>query len=158
MFIIMLVVLISGLLSELIGQHYVFGPMIFGLAVPDGPPLGSAIVARLDTLISEFLYPVFLGCSGLKTNILSIHFKTFVIMSLLLLFESIVKTGTIVFTALYFNIPQKDAIVLGLVMNAKGVSELALYNLWMDVKVYVMHYFVQMIPYCLSFILLRAWF
>ncbi|CAM8955403.1 unnamed protein product [Rhodiola kirilowii] len=132
--IIFIVVLASGLLSELIGQHYVFGPMVFGLAVPDGPPLGSAIVAKLETLICEFLYPVFLGCSGLKTNILSIHFKTFVIMTLLLTFESLVKTGSVVLPALYFSVPEKDALVLGLAMNAKGISELALYNLWRDIE------------------------
>ncbi|CAM8971128.1 unnamed protein product [Rhodiola kirilowii] len=131
---IMLVVLASGLVSELIGQHYVFGPMIFGLAVPDGPPLGSTLVSKFDTLISEFLYPVFLGCSGLKTNILSIRLKGFLIMTLLLSFECVVKTGAVVFPALYFNMSRKEAIVLGIVMNAKGISELVLYNLWRDIK------------------------
>uniref|UniRef100_A0A7N0U8M1 Cation/H+ exchanger domain-containing protein n=1 Tax=Kalanchoe fedtschenkoi TaxID=63787 RepID=A0A7N0U8M1_KALFE len=131
---IILSVLASGLLSELIGQHYILGPMIFGLAVPDGPPLGSAIVSKLDTVISEFMYPVFLGCSGLKTNLFSIRIKALLIVTLLLAFVCVVKTAAVVFPALYFNMPRKEAFALGIVMNAKGISELVLYNLWRDVE------------------------
>uniref|UniRef100_A0A7N0VJW4 Cation/H+ exchanger domain-containing protein n=1 Tax=Kalanchoe fedtschenkoi TaxID=63787 RepID=A0A7N0VJW4_KALFE len=133
-FFIMLSVLASGLLSEVIGQHYIFGPMIFGLAVPDGPPLGSAIVSKLDTWITHFLYPIFLGCSGLKTNILSIRLEAFVIITLLLAFQCVVKTAAVVFPALYFNMSHREAIALGIVMNAKGVSELAVYNMWKEVE------------------------
>ncbi|XP_030924628.1 cation/H(+) antiporter 15-like [Quercus lobata] len=39
------------------GVHFMLGPMILGLAVPDGWPLGSAIVDKLDSYVSSILLP-----------------------------------------------------------------------------------------------------
>lgn len=44
---IFIFVMLSGLLSKLIGQHIVLGPLVFGLTFPDGPPLGLVIVDKL---------------------------------------------------------------------------------------------------------------
>ncbi|KAF2296325.1 hypothetical protein GH714_037415 [Hevea brasiliensis] len=68
-FIIIILTLVLGFVSKAIGQHYIFGPALLGLIVPDGPPLGAALVARLDTFILGFLCPTYLAISGLQTNI-----------------------------------------------------------------------------------------
>lgn len=46
---ILLMVFCRAFLCEFIGQHLVLGPMILGLAVLDGPPLGSALVDKLES-------------------------------------------------------------------------------------------------------------
>ncbi|GAV62451.1 LOW QUALITY PROTEIN: Na_H_Exchanger domain-containing protein, partial [Cephalotus follicularis] len=112
-FTIFVLVLITGFLGELIGQHYLYGPLVLGLVVPDGPPLGAAISSKLDTLASGLLYPTFLA----------------------VLFSSCtVKIGAVMLPALYFNMPVKEAFVLGLILNAKGVIELTVYKLVKEAK------------------------
>uniref|UniRef100_A0A5B7C9H8 Uncharacterized protein n=1 Tax=Davidia involucrata TaxID=16924 RepID=A0A5B7C9H8_DAVIN len=127
---IFITVVVAGFASETIGQHFVLGPLILGLAMPEGPPLGATLVLKLDTLISGLLYPTFLTVSGLKTNIFKIHFRSLWIVGIVVLFASVVKIGAVVLPARYFNIPIRDAVVLGLMMNARGICELMVYNLW----------------------------
>ncbi|KAA8539525.1 hypothetical protein F0562_026217 [Nyssa sinensis] len=132
---VFITVLIAGFLSETIGQHFVLGPLILGLAVPEGPPLGAALVLKLDTLISGFLYPTFLTVSGLETNIFKIHFRSMWIVGIVVLFACLVKIGAVILPALYTKIPIREAVVLGLMLNARGICELMVYNLWRNAKV-----------------------
>ncbi|XP_057489408.1 cation/H(+) antiporter 15-like [Actinidia eriantha] len=56
---IFIVVLVASLVSEIVSQHYILGLLVLGLAVPEGPLLGAALVAKLDSL--------FRGCSTLPS-------------------------------------------------------------------------------------------
>ncbi|CAK9160612.1 unnamed protein product [Ilex paraguariensis] len=132
---IFVIVLITGFLSETIGQHYVLGSLVLGLVVPEGSPLGAELVSKLDYPISKVLYPTFLTVSGLKTNIFKIDLQSLWIVAFFALFSSLVKIGAMILPARYNNIPVRDAVVLGLMMNARGIVELVLYNLWLDAQI-----------------------
>ncbi|XP_073296981.1 cation/H(+) antiporter 15-like [Primulina huaijiensis] len=124
--------LVVAFISEVIGQHFVLGPLVFGLVVPDGPPLGAPLISRLDYMVGKFLYPTFLTTSGLKTNIFSFDFHSFWILMLVIIFSCIAKIGSVIFASHFVNINFRDSIVLGLMLNARGVCELIVYNLWRD--------------------------
>ncbi|KAL0282226.1 UNVERIFIED_CONTAM: Cation/H(+) antiporter 15 [Sesamum angustifolium] len=53
-------VLVVVLLTDNVGLNYQYGPFLFGLLVPDGPPLGATLVDRLETLVSGLLAPLLL--------------------------------------------------------------------------------------------------
>ncbi|KAL6980774.1 hypothetical protein U1Q18_022412 [Sarracenia purpurea var. burkii] len=125
-------VLVGCLASEALGQHFLLGPLMLGLAVPEGPPLGAALAARLDSLISGLLYPTYLTVSGLKTDIFKIHLRSMGIILFVIVFASLVKIGTIQLMAQYKNLSSREAFVLGLMLNVKGICELVVYNLWKD--------------------------
>ncbi|KAI5426556.1 hypothetical protein KIW84_032117 [Lathyrus oleraceus] len=57
---IILCVLFTAFCREFIGQHYSMGPIFLGLAVPEGPPLGSTLISKIETLTGGFLYPLYL--------------------------------------------------------------------------------------------------
>ncbi|KAL3837791.1 hypothetical protein ACJIZ3_022382 [Penstemon smallii] len=124
--------LVVAFVSEVIGQHFVLGPLVFGFMVPDGPPLGEAIISKLDYFVGKFLYPTFLTTSGLKTNIFAVEFRSFWILTLVVLFSFLIKIGAVVFTSRFINISLQDSIVIGLMMNARGVCELIVFNFWRD--------------------------
>ncbi|TQE00698.1 hypothetical protein C1H46_013637 [Malus baccata] len=44
----------------------VVGPLILGLAVPDGPPLGATLVRKLDFMINRVFMPVFVTTSMMR--------------------------------------------------------------------------------------------
>lgn len=127
---IFLLVLITGFVSELIGQHYFLGPLVLGLVVPDGPPLGSTLVAKVETLASRLFYPTFLAVSGLQTNIFIIKIEASLVVGIVLLFSCTVKIGAVMVPAKYINLLHGDALVLGLILNARGFLQLILFNFW----------------------------
>lgn len=137
MFILSIFVLVPmmGFLSESIGQHYVFGPLVLGLAVPDGPPLGVALISKLDTFASGLFYPTYLAISGLRTNIFKIHFQGLGIVGVVVFFSCLVKIGAVMVPAIYSDVPLREAFVLGLIINARGIVELMVFNLWKDTMV-----------------------
>ncbi|KAG6670314.1 hypothetical protein CIPAW_01G302800 [Carya illinoinensis] len=132
---IFLLVLVIGLLSETIGQHYVFGPLVLGLVVPDGPPLGVALISKMDALTSLVFYPTYLSISGLRTNIFEVGAQASWIVSFVVILSCTAKLAAVMAPAMYGDMPVREAFVLGLIMNAKGIVELNLYNLWKESKV-----------------------
>lgn len=130
--IIFVAVLVTGFLSEISGQHFVLGPLLLGLAVPAGPPLGEALELKLHSLCVGFLYPIFLAVSGLKTNVFKINFQGIWVVGTVVFFSSLVKIGSVMVPAMYYNVPVQEAVVVGLALNARGINELVLYNLLME--------------------------
>ncbi|KAL2333462.1 hypothetical protein Fmac_014675 [Flemingia macrophylla] len=131
---IFLFFLLSGLLSELIGHHYVMGPLILGLAIPEGPPIGTALVTKLDTLCRIFLYPIYLAVNGLQTDIFKIDMQSMWIVTLVLVVAFFVKIAAVMLPGYYYNLPMKECCVIGLFLNGRGIGELCTYNLWAGTK------------------------
>nr|XP_027187918.1 cation/H(+) antiporter 15-like [Cicer arietinum] len=123
-------VLITGFFSEIIGQHYIMGPLLLGLAIPVGPPLGTNLITKMETLCYDFFYPTYLAISGLETNLFQIDCKTMWIVCTVVTVSVVVKIGAVILSGYYNNIPLKECFVIGLILNAKGISELVVYNLW----------------------------
>ncbi|XP_048495622.1 cation/H(+) antiporter 15 isoform X2 [Beta vulgaris subsp. vulgaris] len=132
--IILVVLFISTLLSEIVGQHYYLGPMVLGLAIPDSSPLGAAVVSKLDTFVSGLLYPTFLAISGLKTDIFSVSLQQSWQTAIIVTAGVLVKFAAVMIPAMQGNIPFQEAFVLALVMNVRGVNELIIYNLVLEDK------------------------
>lgn len=123
-------VLVAGFVSEIVGQHYILGPLLLGLVVPDGPPLGAALVAKLDCLVSGLFYRTFLTVSGLKTNVFKVRARSAGIVLLVVIIGAMVKIGAVLGIGHCVGMPLREAFVLGLLMNAKGIYELVVYNFW----------------------------
>nr|POE98052.1 cation/h(+) antiporter 3 [Quercus suber] len=127
---IIFAVLCSGLLSNWFNQLIVFGPFIFGLAVPDGPPLGSTLVNKFDCMVSGVLLPVFVTTSMMKVNLsnISFHSNVAICHAIVLVIVIIAKFGGCWVPSYVTKIPKNDAITLSLIMSCKGVVEMADYS------------------------------
>ncbi|CAI9090606.1 OLC1v1025417C1 [Oldenlandia corymbosa var. corymbosa] len=128
-------VLVVGFVSEMIGQNFVFGPMILGLVVPEGPPIGAAITDKLDIPVGKVLYPSFLTASGLKTDMFAIQFESFCTIGLVVLLSCTVKISAIMLPAIYMGMTTRESLVLGMMLTSKGIADLVLYNLLLDSQV-----------------------
>ncbi|KAK9742294.1 hypothetical protein RND81_03G162100 [Saponaria officinalis] len=131
---IILLLLVSTFVSEAIGQHYFLGPMMLGLIVPNASPLGAAVVSKLDTFVSHLLYPTFLAISGLKADIFSVGFQQTWKTAAIVCAGVVCKIAAVLIPAVHGNIPFQEALVLSLVMNARGINELVIYNLVLEDK------------------------
>ncbi|KAM7272732.1 hypothetical protein ACFE04_027395 [Oxalis oulophora] len=120
---ILVMILITSLIGEVIGQHYMFGPIVLGMAVPDGPPLGSALVDKLDTYVSLILLPSYFVFSGSLINNDLVDWSSFWIVETLSLSGFAGKVLGAMLPAMYSNMPPNDALLLGLMMSAQGISD-----------------------------------
>ncbi|KAK8347174.1 hypothetical protein V6Z12_A07G267000 [Gossypium hirsutum] len=106
--VLFIAVLMSGFWGHSFGLNIYFGPLLFGLIIPSGPPLGSALVEKLDVITNWVLMPLFFVKFGLAVDIFALRASL---------------------CALSCQMPQRDAIVLGFFMTFQGVIELDLFRL-----------------------------
>ncbi|XP_058758426.1 cation/H(+) antiporter 15-like [Vicia villosa] len=111
-------------LSEVIGQHVLILPIVLGIAVPEGPPLGSALADRLDTLVSSIFLPLYFLYSSSRFNVFLIDGHTFVIIQLLAIVSFIGKVVGTILPSIYWKMPMTDVLSLGLLMSAQGITHL----------------------------------
>ncbi|CAM8950130.1 unnamed protein product [Rhodiola kirilowii] len=147
-FAVMLVLLGYGFAGEYFGLSCLFASFVLGLVIPDGPPLGAALVERLDCFVSVLLMPLFFTNCGLQMDVFAIVNLRNVIVLYSIAFTAFI--GKIIGTMappLFFRMPLRDSISLGLIMNSKGIAELALLINWKRVKVINEECFAIMIIY-----------
>lgn len=120
-----------GFIAEAIGFSAFLASFLLGLVIPDGPPLGATLVERLDCFVSMLLMPTFFTTSGLKMDVFAIKsLKNVGIIQLTVLVGFVGKLVGTTLPPLFLRIPIRDALSLGLIMNSKGIVELAMLNHW----------------------------
>ncbi|KAF8390683.1 hypothetical protein HHK36_025210 [Tetracentron sinense] len=128
-FAVFLSVLVAGFLSQATSLNIIFGPLILGMVLPAGPPLGSALVEKLDIMISWMFMPIYFVKNGLVMDIFAIQLKNFAVVLFVILVSCTAKFFGAFLPSLYCKMPLRDALSLGLVMNAQGIIELGLFRM-----------------------------
>ncbi|KAK7305926.1 hypothetical protein VNO77_43839 [Canavalia gladiata] len=144
---ILLGVLIMAAISDTLGIYFVIGPALYGLVMPNGPPLATAMMERTEAIMTNFLMPFFYIYIGLETNLTGIHlhWKVFLVFQAILFVGFIVKVLTCVLISPTYNIKPKHGLVLGLILSVKGIVELIFLNRMHKLKVIDGEIFGQMV-------------
>ncbi|KDP45759.1 hypothetical protein JCGZ_17366 [Jatropha curcas] len=141
-FLILTSVLICSLLSEILGQNFLFGPLLLGLILPDGPPLSTEMEHKLQAVTNGLLLPCFCAFSGLNVNIFASETEDFHGMfKIIVVVTYIAKFIGVILPALCCGVTFSDALCLGLIMCCKGIIEVAMYVKLVDSKVLDVHSF-----------------
>ncbi|KAI4347657.1 hypothetical protein L6164_008449 [Bauhinia variegata] len=124
-----------GSLSMQLDQEFSLGAFIFGLAVPEGPPLGSALVKKLELFGTWFLLPIFVTTCVMKVD-LSLKFtpSSILIIGAYILMAHLIKIVACLLPPLCCKMSIKDALALALILSCKGVVEVCSYNALYDKK------------------------
>ncbi|KAH9617980.1 hypothetical protein KSS87_011359 [Heliosperma pusillum] len=129
-------VLAAGFVTDTIGIHALFGAFVLGILAPKEGPFASALVEKVEDLVSGLLLPLYFASSGLKTNVATIQgaqsWGLLVLVIVTACFGKIV--GTVVVSRLC-KMPMSEALALGVLMNSKGLVELIVLNIGKDRKV-----------------------
>ncbi|KAJ7982296.1 Cation/H(+) antiporter like [Quillaja saponaria] len=133
---IILMVLLFGLLTSTWNRSFFLGPLIFGLVVPEGPPLGTALLTKLECFVSWFLLPLFVTTCVMKVDLsLDYGFLLVIVNAILVLLMFLAKVLACLVPALYCKMPLYDAFALSLILSTKGVLEMAFYSVLYDDKI-----------------------
>lgn len=130
-FAVMMVLLVCGFMGEVFGLNAFAPSFLLGLVIPDGPPLGAALVEKLDCFVSVLLMPAFYTICGLRMDIFAIqHYKNVVVVHFIVVVAIFGKIIGTILPPLVDRMPVRDAFSLGLIMTTKGIVELSLSSFW----------------------------
>ncbi|CAL9244084.1 unnamed protein product [Arabidopsis halleri] len=150
---ILMGVLVSCFLTDMFGMAIAVGPIWLGLVVPHGPPLGSTLAIRSETFVNEFLMPFSFALVGQKTNVNLLSNETWPKQVSPLVYMSIVgfvtKFVSSTGAALFFKVPTRDSLTLGLMMNLRGQIDILLYLHWIDKRIVGLPGYTVMVLYAI---------
>ncbi len=141
-----LLLLISSYATEKLGLHSLFGAFIFGVTMPRVKTFIGVLVEKIEPLTVIFMLPLFFAYIGLRTNISIVSNNKIWIISLIVIFVAILgKVGGVLFTARLAKIEWRDATILALLMNTRGLMELVILSIGLDLKVISLEIFAMMV-------------
>ena len=133
---ILLGALVMAGITDMIGLTFLIGPLIWGLIIPSGPPLGTTLVEKCELIISEFLLPFFFVYIGMTTNLAALNdWRECITMQLIFFAGDITKVVACVLVSMIYNIKPKHGTVLGLMLNIKGIPHLIAFSKLHQLKV-----------------------
>ncbi|GAB4824316.1 hypothetical protein Ancab_007204 [Ancistrocladus abbreviatus] len=145
--IILLGVFVIGFMTDFIGVAIGNGPLWLGLAIPDGPPIGSTLVDKMEVIMMEVLSPFSYTTIGLLTDVhaMSSCWSCVGPLFMLALVGYSSKLISVVVTTWYLNMPFREGLTLGLMLSLRGQVEFLLYLHWMDWKMVKTPNFTMMV-------------
>lgn len=129
-------VLAAGFVTDAIGIHAMFGAFVVGILIPNDGPFASALVEKVEDLVSGLFLPLYFVSSGLKTDIATIKgLQSWGLLVFVIFTASFGKILGTTVVSLLCKVSLNDALVLGFLMNCKGLVELIVLNIGKDRKV-----------------------
>ncbi|KAF5750772.1 cation/H(+) antiporter 27-like [Tripterygium wilfordii] len=130
-----IMVLVFSLWGEYTGQHYFVGPIILGLATPEGPPMGSSLSDKIGCFVSAVLMPCYTINLGRRVDTFLVSFQNFAVIEFLFVISSTVKFAAVMIpSVLYYNMPFLDGLALGFLLNCKGLVDIQIFERARQVK------------------------
>lgn len=129
-------VVASALITETIGIHLIFGAFLLGAVMPKNAGLVKELAQKTEDFVLTFLLPIFFAYSGLRTNIGLLNKPELWVLCGLVVGVAIVGkyAGTYV-AARFCGIENREASALGWLMNTRGLTELIVLNIGLELKV-----------------------
>lgn len=123
-----------GFISDFLGIALANGPMWFGLAIPDGPPLGATLVQKSESFISDILMPFAYINMGLMTDVFAMSQDWSKLQPLFFIIMTgyLSKFLSTLFMTRFFEMPLRDGVTLSLIMSLRGQVEFLLFIHWLD--------------------------
>lgn len=138
-------VMLGSWFTDVIGIYAVFGAFILGVAVPKGF-FADQVRLHVEKMTTSFLLPMFFIYSGLNTKIGLLNSVNLLGVTLLLLALAIAGKGVACYLAARANgEPNKDALAIGTLMNARGLMELIILNIGLERGVITPTLFTMMV-------------
>lgn len=128
--------LVSALLTEFIGIHAIFGAFLLGAITPHNSRVAKELTDRIEDLVRIMFLPAFFAFTGMRTEFgLLASEHDWLICGLIILVASIGKFGGTFVAALSTGLRWRDSAALGVLMNTRGLVELIVLNLGLDLGV-----------------------
>ena len=128
--------LVSAFATDWIGIHAVFGAFVLGAIVPHDGRLAGELERRLGDPVRILLLPAYFAHTGLRTEIsLLAGPSEWALAGLVVAVASVGKFGGSYAAARVTGLAPRTAASLGVLMNTRGLMELVVLNIGLDLGV-----------------------
>jgi Kef-type K+ transport system membrane component KefB len=128
--------LLSALATEWIGVHALFGAFLFGALIPHDSRIARELIRHIESLVLTLFLPVFFAFTGLHTRIgLVSGLEGWLWCGVIVLVASIGKFGGCYVGARATGFVTRDAAALGVLMNTRGLMELIVLSVGLELGV-----------------------
>jgi Kef-type K+ transport system membrane component KefB len=143
---ILVAMLASAMTTEWIGIHGIFGAFLFGATIPSGTRVARELHDRLDDLIAVLFLPAFFAFTGMRTNVALITgAQNWLICAVILLVACVGKFGGTLVASRFTGLGWRDSAALGVLMNTRGLVELIVLNIGLDLHVISLRLFTMLV-------------
>jgi Kef-type K+ transport system membrane component KefB len=132
----MIFLLLSAWATEALAVHALFGAFLAGIVMPKGGQLQKELRERLESLTVVLLLPLFFAYSGLRTSIAllnSVELWLFCgVIVMVAVGSKLLVSGAIVRAS---GMPWRESMAVGVLMNTRGLVELVILNVGLDLHI-----------------------
>jgi Kef-type K+ transport system membrane component KefB len=128
--------ILAAAYADAIGIHALFGAFLLGAVVPHDSPLAKSLMEHLQTLVSLLLLPAFFAFTGLRTSIgLVSGTQAWLSLAAVVAAACLGKFGGTWLAARACGLSHRYSACLGILMNTRGLMELIVLNLGLELKI-----------------------
>jgi Kef-type K+ transport system membrane component KefB len=128
--------LLSALATEWIGVHALFGAFLFGALIPHDSRIARELIRQIESLVLTLFLPAFFAFTGMHTRIgLVSGLEGWLWCGVIVLVASIGKFGGCYVAARATGFVARDAAALGVLMNTRGLMELIVLSVGLELGV-----------------------
>lgn len=142
---LLVIAMLSAVITERLGLHLLFGAFLAGVAMPKDSAFVRHVLDRLEAVTIVLLLPLYFAFTGLRTSMNLIAGPEWLIC-LVIIFTAIGgKLGGTLIAARLVGTPWRQAAGLGILMNTRGLMELVILNIGLDIGVLSPNLFSMMV-------------
>ncbi len=142
-----LTLILSSYLTEIIGIHALFGAFMTGVIMPDISKFRNVIIEKVEDVSVILLLPLFFVFTGLRTEIGLINNDPYLwkVTGCIIAVAVIGKFVGSALAAKFVGQSWRDSLTIGALMNTRGLMELVVLNIGLDLKVLTPEVFTMMV-------------
>lgn len=146
-----LTLLISSYLTEIIGIHALVGAFVAGVIMPENMKFRHIFIEKVEDVSLVIMLPLFFVVTGLNTKIgLLNNVYLWKMTGIIVLVAVGAKFLSSTLTAKYVGQNWRDSLTLGALMNTRGLMELVVLNIGLELGVLSPKIFAMMVIMALS--------
>jgi Kef-type K+ transport system membrane component KefB len=139
-------VLLSAVATEFIGIHAIFGAFLLGAILPHRSRVAEAVTARLTDIVRVMFLPVFFAFTGLRTEIGLVQtLSDWWWCAAIIVIATAGKWGGTTAAARLLGLDWRTSGALGILMNTRGLVELIVLNIGLDLGVVTPRLFTMLV-------------
>jgi Kef-type K+ transport system membrane component KefB len=141
-----LVLIVSSYATEVIGIHALFGAFMTGVIMPDISKFRTIFIEKVEDVSVILLLPLFFVFTGLKTEIGLINDPyLWKVTGFIILVAVVGKFLGSALAAKFVGQNWRDSLTIGALMNTRGLMELIVLNIGLELKVLTPAVFTMMV-------------
>ena len=138
--------MVSALVAEAIGVHAIFGAFLAGVVVPRETRLKDNLAMRLEDMTVLFFLPPYFAFTGLRTELGLLNSgDDWAVAAAIIVVATAGKFGGTILGGRLAGVPWRMAVQVGVLMNTRGLMELVVLNVGVDLGVISMRLFAMMV-------------